>query len=70
MKRVVPVPREKYDRELMTQAFRVFSLEFGETYTKGQDLEIPDARLILKSPNGTRWSITVSNSGVISATSL
>jgi phosphosulfolactate phosphohydrolase-like enzyme len=27
-------------------------------------------RLILRSPNGTRYSITVNNSGVISATSI
>lgn len=38
---------------------------------KGQDVEVAgDERLILSSPDGTRWSITVSNAGAISATSL
>lgn len=38
---------------------------------KLEDVEIaPDERLILSSPDGTRWKITVSNVGAISATSL
>lgn len=36
----------------------------------GQDVEVGDERLILTSPNGTRWSVTVDNSGVLSTTSL
>jgi phosphosulfolactate phosphohydrolase-like enzyme len=36
-----------------------------------QDVEfVEGARLILRSPNGTRYSITVSNLGVITATSI
>jgi hypothetical protein len=31
------------------------------------DVEIVDGRLILRSPNDSRWSITVDNSGVITA---
>lgn len=38
---------------------------------KRQDLEISSSeRLILSSPNGSRFSLTVSNSGVLSATAL
>jgi len=38
---------------------------------KRQDVEIATSeRLILSSPNGTRYKIEVSNSGVLSATSL
>jgi hypothetical protein len=39
-------------------------------HKKNRDVEVGDARLILKSPNGTRYSVTVDNSGNLSATSL
>ena len=35
-----------------------------------EDVEVGDARLILKSPNGTRYSITVDNSGNLGATAI
>jgi hypothetical protein len=37
---------------------------------KFQDIEIGDAKLVLKSPNGSRFSVTVDNSGNLSATSI
>jgi hypothetical protein len=37
---------------------------------KFQDIEIGDAKLILKSPNGSRFSVTVDNSGNLAATSI
>lgn len=39
-------------------------------HKRGQDVEIEPGRLILTSPDGTRWSVTVSNAGAISATSI
>lgn len=37
----------------------------------GQDVEIAGSeRLILASPNGSRWSIVVSNAGALSAVEL
>lgn len=40
------------------------------TGTSSQDLEITDATkgLILRSPNGSRWRVTVSNAGVLTTT--
>jgi ATP phosphoribosyltransferase len=37
---------------------------------KFQDIEIGDAKLVLKSPNGSRFSVTVDNSGNLAATSI
>lgn len=34
------------------------------------DVEFVDNRLILRSPNGTRYYLTVSNAGVLGATAL
>ena len=47
-------------------------LEQADTlnFKRFQDVEIADARLILKSPNGSRFSVTVDNSGNLAATSL
>lgn len=38
---------------------------------RDRDFELqPGARFILTSPNGTRYSVTVSNAGVLSATAV
>jgi hypothetical protein len=37
---------------------------------KGQDVEVATELLILRSPNGARWKITVSNTGVVGAVAL
>jgi hypothetical protein len=39
-------------------------------HKKNRDIEVGDGRLILKSPNGTRYQITVSNAGVIGASAV
>jgi len=42
----------------------------GLNHKKNQDVEVGAARLILRSPNGTRYSVTVDNSGNLSAASI
>lgn len=49
---------------------RIIEASDRQNHKKDRDLEIGQARLILTSPDGTRWSVTVDNSGVISATSI
>ena len=36
----------------------------------GADVELFAERLILRSPNGARWKVTISDAGVIGATAL
>jgi hypothetical protein len=36
----------------------------------GSDIELFAEKLILRSPNKARWEITISNTGVVSATAL
>lgn len=45
---------------------RTMELEDQQNHKRNRDVEIGEARLILTSPNGTRYSISVSNAGVIS----
>jgi hypothetical protein len=37
---------------------------------RDQDVEIGSRRLILTSPDGSRWSVTVSDAGALTATAL
>jgi hypothetical protein len=37
---------------------------------KGTDIELFPEKLILHSPNGARWEITVSNAGAVGATAI
>jgi hypothetical protein len=72
----LPQAPERYDKPTEEERNRQIESEFRNVYKRDEDLEITggnstrDQRLILKSPNGTRWKITVSNAGTISATSL
>lgn len=42
----------------------------AENHKKNRDIEVGEARLILTSPNGTRYEVSVDNTGTISATAL
>jgi hypothetical protein len=59
-----------FNRLIETERNRTLELADQQNRKVGQDVELSGERLILKSPDGTRWSITVSNAGAISATSL
>lgn len=59
-----------YNRLTETERNRTIELEDRNNRKVGNDVEIDNERLVLKSPDGTRWSITVDNAGVISATSI
>lgn len=58
------------------EAYRQIEAADVLNHKKGQDVEVNGgnatrkARLILVSPNGTRWSITVGNTGTLSSTSI
>lgn len=41
-----------------------------DNHKRARDVEISPGRLVIKSPDGTRWSIEVDNSGNVSASSL
>ncbi|MFA7434716.1 MAG: hypothetical protein WCZ72_13535 [Gemmobacter sp.] len=42
----------------------------AENHKRGRDIEVGVARLILTSPDGTRWTVTVADDGTLAATSL
>lgn len=67
----LPRPPLQYDPVAESQRNLLIEQELDRTHKRQQDMElVSGARLILRSPDGTRWSITVNNSGTISATSI
>lgn len=66
----LPLPAQVYNRQGEIERNRTLEQADRWNHKRGQDVEIGETRLILTSPNGTRYSITVDNAGVISATAL
>jgi len=67
---ILPTAPEVYDPIDTNKMNLLIEQADGLNHKKNQDVEVGAARLILKSPNGTRYSITVDNSGNLGATAL
>jgi len=67
---ILPTAREVYDAIDTNKINLLIEQADGLNHKKNQDVEVGAARLILKSPNGTRYSITVDNSGNLGSTAL
>mgnify|MGYP003678413804 FL=1 len=67
---ILPAAPEKYS-DIDTNKMNLQIEQADQlNHKKNQDVEVGAARLILKSQNGTRYSITVDNSGNVGATAL
>jgi hypothetical protein len=67
----LPSPPHKYDRAHAQQVLEELRRSDQENFKSGRDVRLERGeRLILRSPNGTRFKITVDNAGVISATAI
>ena len=67
---ILPAAPEKYS-DIDTNKMNLLIEQADQlNHKKNQDVEVGAARLILKSPDGTRYSITVDNSGNVGATAL
>jgi len=66
----LPPATNSYDSSNEQTARALLERADDENHKKNRDLEVSPGRLILKSPDGTRWSITVDNAGVVAATAL
>ena len=63
----LPSAQPKYNQDIQAKLLQQIETEDAQNHKRGRDVEISPARLIIKSPNGSRWSITVSNAGTLSA---
>lgn len=72
----LPTPTNSYDLRDQANVRRIIESEDVNNYKRNQDVEIgsrkidPPNRLIISSPNGTRYEILVNNLGVLSASAL
>jgi hypothetical protein len=66
----LPRPPLSYDERDQTEVRLLIERADDGNHKRLEDIEVGAARLILKSPNGTRYSITVNNSGAISAAAI
>lgn len=64
------LPRPKNNDKDMTEMARQIEQADSMNYKRDRDLEIGDNRVILTSPNGSRYALTVDNAGVIGTTAL
>jgi hypothetical protein len=68
----LPSPSPTYDPKNEAQTRDTIAKADSDNQKKRQDFVVDPIynRLILQSPNGTKWSLTIDNTGVISGTSL
>jgi hypothetical protein len=67
---ILPEAQRNYDFVQENQRNNLIEQADNLNRKKNQDVELRSERLILQSPDGTRFSITVANDGTISATSI
>ena len=56
--------------QTLTEISRQVMLADRMNYKRDRDVELVDNRLILSSPNGTRFVVSIDDLGVLSATAL
>lgn len=68
---ILPNPPGTYLQAYFAPVLQQIARLLTTSYQKGSDVELnSDQRLIIVSPNGTRYEITVDNSGVLSASAV
>lgn len=66
----IGTPPNQYDRNWFSRAIDRLGIELRNRYTQNQDLIVDGNRLVLVSPNKTRYKLTVNDAGVLSTTAL
>jgi len=68
---ILPNPPGTYLQAYFAPVLQQIARLLTTSYQKGSDVELnADQRLIIVSPNGTRYQIVVDNSGVLSASAV
>lgn len=66
----LPTPGSNFDQRAETQRNLLIEQADDLNRKKNQDIELRNDRLILQSPDGTRFKLQVDNSGNLSASSI
>jgi hypothetical protein len=60
---ILPTPSQAYDPMIQSEINRAIELGDSQNLKKDGDLEVGNGRVVLTSANGTRYKLTVDNSG-------
>ena len=60
---ILPTPSQSYDSMIQSEINRAIELGDTQNLKKDGDLEVGNGRIVLTSANGTRYKLTVDNSG-------
>jgi len=63
----LPDPTPKYDQPRQRLIHHALEQADAHNRKKEQDIEVHPARLILRSPDGTRYEVRVSDAGALTA---
>lgn len=67
----IPNPGARYEQQWANALRDAVEQAFKRAYARREDVEIvPPQRMIFRSPDGTRWSLGVSNTGTTTWTAL
>ena len=66
----LPDPSAKYDIRRESERNRILEQADTTNLKRGQDIELSEGRMILRSPNGTRYAVTVDNAGNLGTVAL
>jgi hypothetical protein len=65
----LPSPPPDYDQSAEAQRNQILEQADAGNHKRGTDLELgPGERIVMRSPNGTRYFLTVSNAGALEIT--
>jgi hypothetical protein len=66
----LPRPAPRYDLHDQAEFRTALERADNANHKRNADIEVGAARLILTSPNGTRYALTVSNVGALTAVAI
>ncbi len=70
MTATLPAAGDKYDQRNEAETRNLVVRAFAQFFRRGSDVEVGAGRVILKSPDGTRWALTVADDGTVGADGL
>lgn len=65
----LPRPSDRYDPRAEAERNALLQAESAQKFDRRERIEAV-AGVVIKSPDGTRWLLTVSDAGVVGATAL
>jgi hypothetical protein len=66
----LPRPPARYDARFAESQSAEIERELQRSHKKNENIELGATAIIMTSPNGTRYKLTVDNSGVLGTTAI